>query len=85
MNQIKRCTSILFAILALTATNSITNQAIAQSTDNPRLIISDPSQTRPVSLRIGGINVTGAENHNLGFIMSTANLQTGEMVTIPGE
>jgi outer membrane protein insertion porin family len=85
VNQIKRCTSILFAILALTATNSITNQAIAQSTDNPRLIISDPSQTRPVSLRIGGINVTGAENHNLGFIMSTANLQTGEMVTIPGE
>src|SRR5690606_25696238 len=38
-----------------------------------------------VRLRIGGINVTGAENHNLGFIMSTANLQTGEMITIPGE
>jgi outer membrane protein insertion porin family len=79
------CTRLIVILVASAGIFAHTGMVQAQDTGQPRLNITDPTQNAPRALRIGSVNVTGAENHNLTFIMSTANLNIGETVTVPGE
>lgn len=85
MNQTNRSILLLFSIIMISGVFVPTAKVQAQDRVQPRLNIVDPSQLQPRQLRINGVNVTGAENHNLSFIMATANLQVGESITVPGE
>lgn len=85
MNFRINCTRLLLILLTFAGLSATPGTTQAQDAGQPRLQITDPTQNPPRSLRIGSLNVTGAENHNLSFIMSTANLTIGETVTVPGE